>query len=160
MKTEDLEIRPAQRTDCPQLLTLIKELAVFEKAPDEVTVSMEEFEDAGFGPSPVYTAFVAARGAHIVGFALCYVRYSTWKGRRLYLEDILVTESERSKGIGSMLFDECIRETERRGYAGMVWQVLEWNEPAINFYKKYKASFDEEWLTCALTKAQVQGMVL
>lgn len=160
MKTENVLVRPAEITDCPQLMNLIRELAAFEKAPEEVTVSMEEFERSGFGENPAYTAFVAERDGLVLGFALCYVRYSTWKGRRLYLEDILVTESERGKKIGSLLFDECIRETQRKGYHGLVWQVLDWNEPAINFYKKYKASFDGEWINCALTNSQVTGMVL
>lgn len=156
----DVEIRAAVRTDCPQLMGLISELALFEKAPEEVTVSMEHFEEAGFGTNPVFTAFVAAREDVVIGFALCYVRYSTWKGCRLYLEDLLITESERGKGIGSLLFEECIRETQRKNYAGMVWQVLDWNEPAISFYKKYKTTFDAEWLNCGLSKAQVEGLVL
>jgi len=160
MEGIDVEIRAAIRADCPQLMELIRELALFEKAPHEVTVSMDHFEEAGFGENPVYTAFVAARGDTVVGFALCYVRYSTWKGCRLYLEDLLITESERSQGIGSLLFDECIRETQRKGYDGMVWQVLDWNEPAISFYKKYKASFDDEWLNCGLSKTQIEGLVL
>lgn len=160
MKTNDVIIRPAVKSDCVQLMHLIRELALFEKAPDEVTVSMQKFEEAGFGENPIYTAFVAVRDDQVIGFALCYVRYSTWKGCRLYLEDLLITEAERGKGIGSLLFDECIRETERRGYDGMVWQVLDWNEPAINFYKKYKATFDSEWLNCALSKSQVKGLIL
>ena len=160
MKTDDVRIRPAVKDDCGQLMHLIRELALFEKAPDEVTVSMEEFEAAGFGSNPVFTAFVATRDHKVIGFALCYVRYSTWKGRRLYLEDLLITEAERGNGIGSLLFDECIKETQRQGYDGMVWQVLDWNEAAINFYKKYKASFDGEWLNCTLSNSQVKGLIL
>ena len=160
MRIKDVQIRPAVKADCTQLMGLIRELALFEKAPDEVTVSMEEFENAGFGPNPVFIAFVASRDQTVIGFALCYVRYSTWKGRRLYLEDLLITEAERGNGIGSLLFDECIKETQRQRYDGMVWQVLDWNEPAINFYKKYKASFDGGWLNCVLSNSQVQGLIL
>ncbi|AFD07082.1 GNAT family N-acetyltransferase [Solitalea canadensis] len=145
-----ITIREAQKTDCPRLLELIKELAVYEKAPDAVTVTLEHFEETGFGPNPVWKAFVAEQDGIIAGFSLYYVRYSTWKGARMYLEDILVTEEMRGKGIGKLLFDRLIVEAMEKNFNGMVWQVLEWNEPAINFYKKYAANFDPEWINCSL----------
>ncbi|MCO4291715.1 GNAT family N-acetyltransferase [Solitalea sp. MAHUQ-68] len=145
-----INIRDARKEDCPRLLELIKELAIYEKAPDEVTVTLEHFEETGFGESPVWKAFVAEKDGYVVGFALYYVRYSTWKGSRMYLEDILVTEEMRGAGIGKLLFDRLIVEAKEKKFNGMVWQVLEWNEPAINFYKKYNAAFDAEWINCSI----------
>ena len=141
-----INVRRATKEDCPRLLELVKELALYEKAPDEVTVSMTHFEESGFGPNPVWWAFVAEEDGFIYGFALYYIRYSTWKGQAMYLEDIVVTEKARGKGIGKLLFDRLIEEAREKGFKRMVWQVLEWNEPAINFYKKYNAEFDGEWL--------------
>ncbi len=152
-----ITIRRAVKEDCPNILELINELALYEKAPQEVTVTLEHFEQSGFGINPVWWAFVAAspnpsKGGEeeIQGFALYYVRYSTWKGQRMYLEDILVTEQARGKGIGKLLMDQLIIEAKEKNFSGIVWQVLEWNKPAINFYKKYKANFDAEWLNCSI----------
>jgi GNAT superfamily N-acetyltransferase len=145
-----INIRRAVKEDCPRLLELIYELAVYEKAPNEVTVTLEHFVESGFGENPVYWAFVAEENEIILGFALYYVRYSTWKGQAMYLEDILVTEAARGKGIGKLLMDKLIEEAKEKGFTRIIWQVLEWNEPAINFYKKYKASFDAEWVNCSI----------
>lgn len=144
-------IRKAAATDCKRLLELVKELAEYERAPDEVTVSLEEFIDAGFGDNPVWEAFVIEVEGRIVGMSLFYIRYSTWKGRRLYLEDIIVTEDMRGKGLGTLLFDETWKLCQARKYSGMAWQVLEWNEPAIRFYEKYGATFDGEWVNVSIT---------
>ncbi len=145
-----IHIRRAKKEDCPRLLELVKELALYEKAPDEVTVSLSHFEESGFGSQPVWWAFVAEENNTILGFALYYIRYSTWKGQRMYLEDIIVTEAARGQGIGKMLMDELIIEAREKKLNGIVWQVLEWNEPAIRFYKKYQASFDAEWVNCSI----------
>jgi GNAT superfamily N-acetyltransferase len=146
----DIIIRRALQTDCPRLLELIYELAVYEKAPQEVTVSLSHFSDSGFGANPVWWGFVAEVDGMVVGMALYYIRYSTWKGQRMYLEDILVTESMRGNKIGSKLMDQLIIEAKEKKFTGMNWQVLEWNEPAIHFYKKYNASFDPEWVNCSI----------
>ena len=146
----EIIIRKAVKEDCTRILELIRELAVFEKAPDEVTVTQKHFEESGFGKSPVWWAFVAESAGVVQGFALYYIRYSTWKGQRMYLEDLLVTEEMRGKGIGTLLFDELIKEAKSKGFNGITWQVLEWNETAINFYKKLNASFDGEWVNCAI----------
>ena len=147
----EIKIRKAVRKDCARMMELIQELATYEKAPDEVTVSLSHFEESGFGQNPVWWAFVAEVSGVVVGMALYYVRYSTWKGQRMYLEDILVTEEMRGKKIGSLLFNALIEEAKDKKFVGMNWQVLDWNEPAINFYKKYNASFDPEWLNCAIS---------
>lgn len=151
-------------------MKLVHELAVYERAGDEVTVSTEHFMESGFGDKPVWEAFVAtsprpspkAEGVaeneakikpanEIIGFALYYIRYSTWKGQRMYLEDLLVTDTMRGKGIGKLLFDKLIEECKFKNYSGLVWQVLDWNEPAINFYKKYEGvKFEDEWLNCSI----------
>ena len=147
----EIKIRKAIRKDCVRMMELIQELATYEKAPDEVTVSLSHFEESGFGANPVWWAFVAEVSGVVVGMALYYVRYSTWKGQRMYLEDILVTEEMRGKKIGGLLFDALIEEAKDKKFMGMNWQVLDWNEPAINFYKKYNASFDPEWLNCSIS---------
>ena len=139
-------IRRAVREDCPGLMKLIHELAEFEKAPEEVTVSLQHFEDSGFGAHPVWWAFVAEIDGVIAAFALYYIRYSTWKGQRMYLEDILVTKNMRGKGLGSLLFERLIEEAREKKLNGIVCQVLEWNKPAISFYKKYHAVCNAEWL--------------
>jgi GNAT superfamily N-acetyltransferase len=144
-------IRPARPEDCPRMLELIRELAAYERAPDAVTVSPEHFERSGFGEHPVWWALVAECAGRVEGFALYYIRYSTWKGQRMYLEDIIVTEKRRGQGIGKLLMDELIRIAREKGFEGIHWQVLEWNEPAINFYRKYPGvCFDGEWINCSL----------
>jgi len=143
-------VRKAVSQDCKRMLELVHELAVYERAPHEVTVTMEHFIESGFGNTPVWWGFVAEADGLIIGFALYYVRYSTWKGCKMYLEDILVTEEWRGKGIGTLLMDALIAEAKEKGFQGITWQVLNWNEPAINFYKKYNARFDEEWTNVLL----------
>lgn len=146
----NIEIRKAEKKDCRRLLELIQELADYEKAPNEVTVTLTHFEQSGFGPNPVWWAFVAEINEKVEGFALYYIRYSTWKGQCIYLEDFLVTEKLRGLGAGKLLFDRMIEDAKGKGFHRMVWQVLEWNEPAIHFYKKYNAGLDPEWVNGTL----------
>ena len=152
-----ITIRKAVKSDCEAMLELIKELAVYEKAPDAVTVELAHFIESGFGKNPVWWAFVAtvtpesAGNETGVGFALYYIRYSTWKGQRLYLEDLIVTEEMRGQGLGKLLFDALIEEGKNKKLSGIAWQVLDWNEPAINFYKKLDGlKIDNGWLNCSI----------
>src|SRR6476660_4950830 len=146
----NINIRRAVREDCKAILGLVRELARYERAPNEVTITLEHLEESGFGPKPVWWAFVADVDGVIEGFALYYIRFSTWKGQRMYLEDFYVREEARGKGLGKLLFDRLIPEARERKLNGIQWQVLEWNEPAINFYKKYNCVFDGEWLNGAI----------
>jgi GNAT superfamily N-acetyltransferase len=147
----EIVIRRAEKKDCARIMELIHELAIFEKAPQEVTVTLTHFEDSGFGPNPVWWAFVAEVEGKVQAFALYYIRYSTWKGQRMYLEDILVTEEMRGKKLGQLLFDQLIIEAKEKNLYGICWQVRDWNEPAISFYKKYNAHFDGEWINCSIS---------
>ena len=152
----EVTIRKAIQQDCHRIMELVNELAVYEKAPDEITVQFEHFVASGFGENPVWWALVAETTSptglkEVQGFALYYIRYSTWKGQRMYLEDLLVTEKYRGRGIGKLLFNQLIEEAKVKNYNGIAWQVLDWNEPAVNFYKKVGAvKFDGEWINCSV----------
>ena len=144
-------IRPAEKRDCKRIMELVQELAEYERAGDKVIVDFSHFVESGFGEHPVWWAFVAEADGKVEGFALWYIRYSTWMGQRLYLEDLVVTDKLRGKGIGKLLFDKLIEECQQKKYSGIAWQVLDWNEPAINFYKKFKdVHFDSGWVNCRL----------
>ena len=151
-----ITIRNGTKSDLPRVLELIRELALYEKAPHEVTNTVALMEKDGFGPNPIYGLFVGETEMGIVGISIFYWRYSTWKGKRLYLEDIIVTESERGNGYGKLLFDRTMQHALDEDCSGMMWQVLDWNEPAINFYKKYySAKMDGEWINCSLERNQI-----
>lgn len=149
-------IRKGAENDVVGVFALIKELALYEKAPEQVTLTLDELKADGFGPNPIYDLFVAEMGNELVGIALYYEKYSTWTGRCTFLEDIIVTESKRGMGIGHALFQAVIGAAKERNSARIEWQVLDWNEPAINFYKKYDAALDPEWLNGKLTRKQIQ----
>ena len=144
------KVRKATIEDCDTMMQLIHELAHFEKAPEQVTVSIEEFKEAGFGKQSVWEAFVAEQNGQVIGMSLYYIRYSTWKGKRLYLEDLIVNEPFRGTGVGRLLLDKTIAHAKEMKYSGMMWQVLDWNDAAINFYEKYDAEFDSGWLNVNL----------
>jgi GNAT superfamily N-acetyltransferase len=152
-------IRQGVKKDLPDVFRLVKELAEYEKAPHEVSNTLAMMEEDGFGKHPIFGFFVAENDRGIVGLSLYYYRYSTWKGKRLYLEDIIVTEKERGSGLGKLLFDRTMEKCVEDSCTGMMWQVLDWNEPAINFYKKYNAKLDYEWVNCHLETSQIKELL-
>lgn len=154
-----MTIRTGTEADLPRALELIQELAEYERAGAEVTNTVEQMRVDGFGPQPLYGFFVAEAEGRVVGLALYYYRYSTWKGKRLYLEDIIVTEAHRGKGLGKALFDKAMEKTVQTGCTGMMWQVLDWNEPSIRFYERYGTRFDKEWINCHLEAAQIKALL-
>lgn len=143
-----IQIRKGEKKDLTSVLGLVKELAVYEKALDQVENTVERMEEDGFGEHPIYGFIVAEDAGNIIGTSIYYYRYSTWKGKRLSLEDLVVTESRRGDGVGKLLFEATLQIARDTQCTGMMWQVLDWNEPAINFYKKYQTQFDGEWINC------------
>ena len=148
-------IRRGQETDLPRVLALIQELAAYERAPHEVTNTLDMMRRDGFGPEPIFGFFVLESGAELLGLALFYTAYSTWKGRMLYLEDLAITEAARRGGYGRQLFGAVVAEARRTNAQRLKWQVLDWNEPAIGFYQKLGAQLDGEWLNGNLTAEQL-----
>ncbi|MBA3682836.1 MAG: GNAT family N-acetyltransferase [Bacteroidetes bacterium] len=151
------KIRLGTQNDIPRVLELVRELAVFEKAPDEVQVTVAEMTNWGFGKDKIFDFFVLEKENVIVGIAVYYYKYSTWKGKCLFLEDIIVTENERKNGYGKLLFNEVVKVAKAQQVRRMEWQVLDWNTPAIEFYKKYQSHLDGEWINCKLTYDQLQS---
>ncbi len=145
-----MNIRPATRADIPRVYELICELAEYENAREQVETTPEILERDGFGLSPLYSLLVADNGSHVVGMALCYFRYSTWKGKRLYLEDLIVTEAARGQGVGKALLNATIALARQTDCSGLMWQVLDWNESAIRFYEKFGVRMETEWNTVHL----------
>ena len=152
-------IRDGKREDLPRTLELIRELAEFERALHEVTNTKLMMEEDGFGPNRVFGFFVAEEDKYIHGISLYYYRYSTWKGKRLYLEDIVVTQDQRGRGIGQLLFEATMKKVIDENCTGLMWQVLDWNEPAIRFYKRYDTRFDKEWVNCHLEADQIKSLL-
>jgi len=150
-------VRKGEDKDLTQVLALVKELAAFEKAADEVEVTLSEMNLWGFGKDKLFDFFVVEKRGEIVGMALYYYKYSTWKGKCLFLEDIIVTEKERKNGLGKLLFNEVVQVARTQKVRRMEWQVLDWNEPAIEFYKKYNSNFDAAWINCKLTFEQLKS---
>ncbi|MFZ6051849.1 GNAT family N-acetyltransferase [Halocola ammonii] len=153
-------IRKGTVEDLPGVYDLILELAEYEKAADQVETSVEEMERDAFGENPVFDFFVAEVDEEIAGVALYYIKYSTWKGRGLYLEDFVVRQQHRGKGIGALLFEQLLKLAKEKGYRRMEWLVLNWNEPALNFYRKYGADLDPEWINGQFNYEQLQAFNL
>ncbi|NJX15815.1 GNAT family N-acetyltransferase [Tamlana crocina] len=152
-------IRKSTKKDMPQVLDLIHELAVFEKEPDAVEVTIEDLENDGFGTNPAFTCFVAEADKKIIGIALVYNRYSTWKGRILHLEDLVVSKTARGSGIGTALLDEVIKYGHSLGVKRINWEVLDWNTPAIELYEKIGANVLRDWNVVHLTEEGIKNYV-
>jgi len=141
----DLKLRTAKKSDMESVLLLIKELAIFEKEPDAVEITVDNLIHDGFGKKPAFKVFVAEIKNEIVGMALFYKRYSTWKGKSIHLEDLIVQKKYRGKGIGSALYKKVLNYAQDNNYKRVAWEVLDWNTPAIDFYKSTGAKVFEEW---------------
>lgn len=152
-----MNIRPGTPEDLSQVLELIQELAEFEREPDAVVATVESMRQDGFGDRPVFAFFVAEDGPKIIGLALYFYSYSTWKGKCIYLEDLIVTQPYRGRGIGRRLLDRVVIKAQEEGAKRVVWQVLDWNTPAIEFYESLGAALLPEWVTCRLTAEQIQA---
>jgi GNAT superfamily N-acetyltransferase len=151
-------IRKALKEDMVAVHALITELAVYEKEPNAVLISAEKLKQHGFSEHR-FDCFVAEHETSgIVGMALFYSRYSTWKGPTLHLEDLYVKQEFRKGGLGKELFDTVVSEAVKQNVGRMEWTVLEWNEPALNFYKKYNATLDPEWHLGTLTREQLNAL--
>jgi GNAT superfamily N-acetyltransferase len=154
--TEVFTVRKGTKNDVKAVHALIVELAIYERAEQEVSNTVDQLLRDGFGENPVYELLVAETEGKVVGMALWYTKYSTWKGKCGYLEDLVVQADLRGRGIGKALFLEVAKACARRGYGRMEWQVLDWNEPAIGFYRSLGAGLDPEWLNGKLTKDELQ----
>ena len=154
----NIEIREARVEDCDSMVDLITELAIYEKAEKEMEMTAVQLERDGFGENPLFHVIVAEKEAEIIGMAFYYYKYSTWKGSCLYLEDLVVGEASRKDGVGSKLFEAVIRVAKLKKVKRMEWQVLDWNEPAINFYNKYNAELDPEWINGRFYEKDLEGM--
>ncbi|PRP80600.1 N-acetyltransferase [Planoprotostelium fungivorum] len=152
---ESHSIRLATKEDAPAILSLIQELADFEKEPQEVTITVETLIEDGWTKNR-FICWVAEVDSKVVGIALCYFSYSTWKGTCLYLEDLYVQPQHRSKRIGMSLMTTCIKYAKENNLARVSWQALDWNKPAIDFYEKIGASMLNEWLNFRIFNAQFE----
>lgn len=152
----NFQIRKGTPADIPRTLELIKELAEYEKALHEVDIDESTLLEDGFSKNPLYGLYVAETEEGVQGIALYFFRYSTWKGKTLFLEDIVVNKEQRGKGLGKGLFETMIRVAKDENCKRMSWQVLEWNDPSIQFYKKYNAKMDADWINCDLYEVDIQ----
>lgn len=153
-------IRKGRKEDCRAIRELILELAIYEKAENEMSLTTKELEEDGFGKNPSYEVIVAELNDQIIGIALYYEKYSTWKGKCLYLEDLIVTKSKRGIGAGKSLFEAVIKVAKEKNYGRMEWQVLDWNQPSIDFYKRFGADLDSEWINGRFKREQLQKIQL
>ena len=153
----NIEVRKAQKEDMPAVLRLINELAKFENEPDAVEVSVKDLESDGFGDRPLFECFVAEADGEIEGMALFYYRYSTWKGKTVHLEDLVVSEAFRGKGLGGALYAAVINYAKKQGCKRTEWVVLDWNTNAVEFYKNSGATVFDEWRTVQMDEAAMES---
>ena len=153
-----MKIRKGKKQDLPYVLGLIKELAKYENSLEEVSITIKDLENDGFGNHPFYWFLVAEKNKKIIGLSFYFIRYSTWKGKFLFLEDFIIKEEYRRQGIGSLLFESTINICKELKCNGMIWQDLDWNEPPINLYKQYNANISGELLNGRLSKKQIESI--
>jgi len=155
-----IQIREGVKKDLPSVLGLIKELADYQNSLEEVTITLENLENDGFGDHPWYWFLIAENDNEIIGLSFYFIRYSTWKGKVLFLEDFVIKGEYRGQGVGSKLFEETLNICKEQGLNGMIWQVLDWNNSAIEFYKQYNAKISKEWLNGKLSKNQIDKILI
>ncbi|WP_299548573.1 GNAT family N-acetyltransferase [Seonamhaeicola sp.] len=155
----DFTIREATKDDMPEVLALIKQLAEFEKEPHAVEVTVSDLENDGFGEHPAFFCYVAEVNSKVEGIALGYHRYSTWKGKAIHLEDLIVNKRLRGSGIGSALLDEFIKHGHRLGVKRINWEVLDWNEPAITFYENKGANVMRDWDVVQMNEEGIKNYI-
>ena len=155
-----ITIRKGEKKDLPTILDLIKELAEYENSLHEVSINLKDLENDGFNEAPSYYFLVAEKNDKIVGMSFYWIRYSTWKGKFLFLEDFIVKTKYRRQGVGKKLFNATIKICQKLKLNGMCWQVLDWNKPAIEFYKQYNAEISGDWLNGKLTKSQINNIIV
>lgn len=155
-----MNIRKATKNDMPQVLELIQELAIFEKEPDAVVVTVDDLVRDGFSENPLFQCFVAEVENEIIGMALYYYRYSTWKGKTIHLEDLIVKENKRGTGAGFALYKEIIKQGKAENVRRIEWNVLDWNTPAINFYEKSGAKVLGDWRVVHLDDKGIERFLI
>ncbi|MCC5930527.1 MAG: GNAT family N-acetyltransferase [Cyclobacteriaceae bacterium] len=153
----EITIRKGEKRDLQGVMQLVQELAEFENASHEVQNTKERMEAEGFGENPAFEFFVAEYDNQIIGIALYFFSYSTWKGRSCFLDDLIVTEAFRGKGVGKKLFNKVAEVAKNQNCGKMHWQVLDWNAPAIAYYKSLNAKFDAAWVNCWLDNEALQN---
>ena len=154
-----MNIRKGKIEDMPAVLGLIKELATFEKEPNAVVVTVADLERDGYGESPLFHTLIAEENEEIVGMALYYYRYSTWKGKTIHLEDLIVKEEKRGAGLGFKLYSEVIAQGKCDGVRRIEWNVLDWNAPAIEFYEKSGAKVFKDWLVAQMDEKGIDAFL-
>jgi GNAT superfamily N-acetyltransferase len=154
-----MNIRKGTIEDMPAVLSLIQELASFEKEPSAVVVTVADLKRDGFGENPLFYTFVAVENEEIVGMALYYYRYSTWKGKTIHLEDLIVKEEKRGLGLGYKLYSEVIAQGKCDGVRRIEWNVLDWNAPAIEFYEKSGAKVFKDWLVVQMDEKGIDAFL-
>ncbi len=152
-------IRFASKEDMPSVHRLITELAVFEREPDAVKISVEDLEKQGFSEKPMFQVFVAVQNDEIIGMALFYERFSTWKGKAIHLEDLIVTQSKRKLGVGKALYLRLMQYAYENDYKRVAWDVLDWNQGAIDFYEHSGATVLKEWRVVHMTEENLKNYV-
>lgn len=157
--TMQFTVRKANKKDMPAVLELIKQLAEFEKEPDAVEITLKDLENDGFGENPAFFCYVAEVNSKVEGIALGFHRYSTWKGKIIHLEDLIVNQNLRGTGIGSALLDAFIKHAHKLGVKRINWEVLDWNEPAIKFYESKGANVMRDWDVVQMNEKSIKNYI-